>query len=110
MMPWVGRRGWEQVVLEDTADTAVAYGRYGVSTVRRYWSLYICGLDFYPMDEKPQIPEAQATQIREFVFAGRKIEAIKLLRQSTGLQLLDAKTVIEKLEAELRQASPEKFT
>jgi len=58
----------------------------------------------------PQIPEAQAAQIREFVFAGRKIQAIKLLRESTGLQLVDAKTVVEKLEAELRQTSPEKFT
>src|SRR6267142_1246397 len=57
-----------------------------------------------------QIPESQATQIREFVFAGRKIEAIKLLRQSTGLGLADAKTVVEKLEEELRQSSPEKFT
>src|SRR5258705_8959477 len=57
------------------------------------------------------IPESQATQIREFVFSGRKIQAIKLLRQSTpGLGLADAKTVIEKLEEELRQTSAEKFT
>jgi PelA/Pel-15E family pectate lyase len=63
------------------------------------------------MDPTPQIPEAQAAQIREFVFAGRKIQAIKLLRESTpGLGLAEAKTVIEKLEAELRQTSREKFT
>src|SRR3954462_10518895 len=58
----------------------------------------------------PQIPEAQAAQIREALFAGRKIQAIKLLRETAGLQLVDAKTVVEKLEAELRQTSPEKFT
>src|SRR5882724_6189625 len=57
-----------------------------------------------------QIPESQAAQIREFVFAGRKIEAIKLLRQTAGLQLVDAKTVVEKLEKELRETSPEKFS
>ena len=63
------------------------------------------------MDQSPQIPEAQAAQIREFVFAGRKIEAIKLLRKSTsGLGLAEAKTVVEQLEEQLRQTSPEKFT
>ncbi len=62
------------------------------------------------MDQSQQIPESEAAKIREFVFAGRKIEAIKLLRQAAGLQLVDAKTVVEKLEAELRQTSPEKFT
>src|SRR5215204_3066517 len=63
------------------------------------------------MEQSPQIPESQAAQIREFVFAGRKIEAIKLLRQSTpGLGLAEAKTVVEQLEEQLRQTSPEKFT
>jgi len=56
------------------------------------------------------IPETEAARIREFVFAGRKIEAIKLLRETAGLQLVDAKAVVEKLEEELRQSSPEKFT
>src|SRR5437763_17190803 len=61
--------------------------------------------------QQPAIPDSQATQIREFVFAGRKIEAIKLLRQFTpGMDLKDAKTVIEQLEAHRRQESPEKFT
>jgi PelA/Pel-15E family pectate lyase len=41
---------------------------------------------------------------------GRKIGAIKMLRAATGLQLVDAKTVVEKLEAELRQTMPEKFS
>jgi PelA/Pel-15E family pectate lyase len=62
------------------------------------------------MEPNQQIPKTEAARIREFVFAGRKIEAIKRLRESTGLGLADAKTVIEKLEEELRQTSPEKFT
>src|SRR6266550_399807 len=62
------------------------------------------------MDEDQHIPESEATKIREFVFAGRKIEAIKLLRDVSGLGLAEAKTMVEKLEAELRQNSPEKFT
>ncbi|MBI4025997.1 MAG: hypothetical protein HY360_13510 [Verrucomicrobia bacterium] len=44
------------------------------------------------------------------LFQGRKIEAIKLYRAGTGAGLADAKTAVEKLEAELRVASPEKFT
>jgi ribosomal L7/L12-like protein len=57
----------------------------------------------------PQIPEAEAAKIREEIFAGRKIGAIKMLRGATGLQLVDAKNVVEKLEEELRVSSPEKF-
>jgi ribosomal protein L7/L12 len=56
------------------------------------------------------IPEAEAEAIRASIFAGRKIEAIKRLRESTGLDLLEAKTMVEKLEQELRASSPEKFT
>src|SRR5437763_16416727 len=62
------------------------------------------------MDENQHIPESEASKIREFLFAGRKIEAIKLLREVSGLGLAEAKTVVEKLEGELRQSSPEKFT
>src|SRR3954469_10523698 len=62
------------------------------------------------MDQKPQVPEADAAKIREFVFAGRKIQAIKLLREASGLGLKEAKDVVEALEKELRETSPEKFT
>ena len=46
------------------------------------------------MDENQHIPESEATTIREFVFAGRKIEAIKLLREMSGLGLAEAKTMV----------------
>src|SRR2546430_9508505 len=71
---------------------------------------FICDEKALAMDENQHIPESEATKIREFVFAGRKIEAIKLLRDVSGLGLAEAKTMVEKLEAELRQSSPEKFT
>ena len=48
--------------------------------------------------------------IREALFRGQKIEAIKLYREGTGVGLAEAKTAVEKLEADLRAASPEKFT
>jgi ribosomal protein L7/L12 len=56
------------------------------------------------------IPEADAEAIRQSLFAGRKIEAIKRLRESTGLGLVEAKTMVERLEGELRKTSAEKFT
>ena len=59
---------------------------------------------------EPGIPESDAEAIREAIFAGRKIEAIKRLRESTHLGLAEAKTMVEQLEEELRKKSPEKFT
>jgi hypothetical protein len=56
------------------------------------------------------IPEPDAEAIRQSIFAGRKIEAIKRLRESTNLDLAEAKTMVEQLEGELRKSSPEKFT
>ncbi len=47
--------------------------------------------------------------IREALFQNRKIEAIKIYRQQTGASLVESKTLIDKLEAELRLMSPEKF-
>ena len=49
-------------------------------------------------------------RIREAIFAGRKIEAIKLYRQSTGQGLKQAKDAVELLESELRRAEPERFS
>jgi len=48
--------------------------------------------------------------LREALFLGQKIEAIKLYREHTGVGLAQAKAEVEKLEQELRLASPEKFT
>jgi hypothetical protein len=55
------------------------------------------------------IPEDKSARIREALFRGQKIEAIKLYRQAADAGLAEAKTAVEKLEAELRVASPEKF-
>src|SRR5688572_29631231 len=59
---------------------------------------------------QPQIPEPLAASIRESVFAGRKIEAIKAVREATGLGLKESKDLVEQLEEELRRTSPDKFT
>ena len=57
--------------------------------------------------------EFSAEQRRTFgetLYAGKKIEAIKHLREISGLGLADAKDVIERLESELRAAHPERFS
>lgn len=47
--------------------------------------------------------------IENAIFAGRKIEAIKLYRESTGEGLAEAKRAVEDMEVDLRRNSPEKF-
>jgi ribosomal protein L7/L12 len=54
-------------------------------------------------------PEDQADRIKAALFAGRKIEAIKLYREQTGVGLAGAKAAIERLEEELRAATPASF-
>jgi ribosomal protein L7/L12 len=54
-------------------------------------------------------PEEKARRIREALFRGNKIEAIKLYRAEAGVDLATAKGAVEKLEAELRASSPEAF-
>ena len=56
------------------------------------------------------IPEDKLAPIKEAIFAGRRIDAIKLYRKCTETGLAEAKAAIEKLEAELRTASPERFS
>jgi ribosomal protein L7/L12 len=56
------------------------------------------------------IPEETALQIREALFRGNKIEAIKIYRKISGTGLAEAKASVETLEQELRVLSPEKFT
>ncbi|MGV3756642.1 MAG: ribosomal protein L7/L12 [Verrucomicrobiota bacterium] len=55
------------------------------------------------------LPERRAW-IEEALFKGEKIEAIKLYRDGTNLGLKESKEAVEKIEAVLRQQSPEKFT
>jgi ribosomal protein L7/L12 len=47
--------------------------------------------------------------IETAIFAGRKIEAIKLYRRSAGGELVEAKRAIEDLEVDLRRRAPENF-
>ena len=58
-------------------------------------------------------PEAGGlSPVADLLFAGRKIEAIKLYREQVepGSGLAEAKAAVEKLEAGLRAQHPEKFT
>jgi hypothetical protein len=48
-------------------------------------------------------------QLRDAIFARRKIEAIKLYREFSGCELKAAKDYIEKLTADLETRHPEKF-
>jgi hypothetical protein len=58
----------------------------------------------------PNLPQGPLAEITECLYRGQKIQAIKLYREATGAQLVDAKNAVEKFEAELRAAAPEKFT
>ena len=47
-------------------------------------------------------------QINEAIFAGRKIEAIKLYREATGQGLKESKDFIDEVTARLREEHPDK--
>ena len=49
-------------------------------------------------------------RIKAAIFTGQKIEAIKLHREQTGMGLKESKDAVEKLEAELRASTPDRFT
>ena len=51
----------------------------------------------------------QLALIKEALYRGRKIEAIKKYRRATGMGLAEAKAAVEKLEEELRATRPENF-
>lgn len=55
------------------------------------------------------IPEQKLSTIKQAIFSGRKIDAIKLYREATGLGLAEAKDSVERLEAELRSSAPADF-
>ncbi|MBL8858389.1 MAG: ribosomal protein L7/L12 [Planctomycetes bacterium] len=61
------------------------------------------------MTTNPILPPEQRTAITEAIYAGRKIEAIKELRNVSGLGLRESKEVVETIERELRVAHPERF-
>jgi hypothetical protein len=55
------------------------------------------------------LPKEKLDPIKEAIFSGQKITAIKLYREATGAGLADAKNDVEKIEAELRGTAPEEF-
>jgi len=55
------------------------------------------------------IPDDKRDTIKEMIFRGQKIEAIKLYRQSNRGGLAESKKAIEELEKELRATNPENF-
>ena len=57
----------------------------------------------------PQLTPEQRDSIATALYQGRKIEAIKQLREWSGLGLGESKDIIDRLEADLRQAHPERF-
>jgi hypothetical protein len=57
----------------------------------------------------PPIPDDALKEIQDALFADRKIQAVKRLREATGQGLFEAKTAVEAMEVELRAATPEKF-
>ena len=58
----------------------------------------------------PEPTTEQWEQIQTELFAGRKIQAIKLYREITGCGLAEAKEAMEAYAAKLYQEAPERFT
>jgi ribosomal protein L7/L12 len=56
------------------------------------------------------LSDADIEQIQAALFAGKKIEAIKLYRAGSGEGLREAKEFVEALETELRRTEPTRFT
>ena len=56
-----------------------------------------------------ELNDSQWDEIESALFAGRKIEAIKLYRDATGAGLKDAKDIIDEHERELRGSQSESF-
>ena len=56
-----------------------------------------------------QLTEQQRQAINADIFGGRKIEAIKLYREATGVGLKEAKDAVDGMEKDLRQREPNKF-
>jgi ribosomal protein L7/L12 len=56
-----------------------------------------------------QLPDEKVEEIREALFRGNKILAIKHYREATGLGLAESKAFIEAVESRLRQEEPDQF-
>jgi hypothetical protein len=56
-----------------------------------------------------ELGSEQWTAVEAEIFAGRKIQAIKLYRAATNCDLKTAKDAVEERERQLRGTSPERF-
>jgi ribosomal protein L7/L12 len=56
-----------------------------------------------------RLPEDKVEAIREALFRGNKIQAIKHYREATRLGLAESKAFIDALELRLRQEEPDQF-
>ena len=56
-----------------------------------------------------ELTPEQLTHVSNAVYAGNKIEAIKLYRTATGKDLKDSKDAVEKLAMELEAGNPAMF-
>ncbi|HEV7300698.1 MAG TPA: ribosomal protein L7/L12 [Tepidisphaeraceae bacterium] len=56
------------------------------------------------------LSDGDRAKIQALIFAGRKIQAIKLYRGATGQGLKEAKDAVDAMTAELRASDPEKFS
>lgn len=54
------------------------------------------------------LTDEKRDQINEAIFAGHKIEAVKLYREATGVGLKEAKDFIETLTDSLREQYPDR--
>jgi hypothetical protein len=54
--------------------------------------------------------QKQIDEVKNWIFADKKIDAIKAYRMATGCDLKHAKDVVEDLQQRLYQESPEKFS
>lgn len=55
------------------------------------------------------LPDDVSQRVDGELFAGRKIQAIKLYREATGCSLRDAKEAVDAREAKLRAVDPTRF-
>lgn len=56
------------------------------------------------------LPEDKAREMTEEIFAGRKIQAIKMYREAMGVGLKESKEFIDELTRQLREECPERFS
>jgi ribosomal protein L7/L12 len=60
-------------------------------------------------NDPSQLPDEQIEAIRDALFRGNKIQAIKHYREATSLGLAESKAFIDALELRLKQQEPEQF-